>query len=362
MSNFPDILTLTGSIRTNIKRFSLPFAFSTLLCIVIILNIWDIYSVEKLVNVSIYYLSIGFFLSLFLKLWTEEVRNKKVAICISIILHTILLSDAVYLYATQTTSWIEIILARAAVICLLLTLMFILPFFREKDDIVSWNLTIISISNAGIAILTPHLMLAGICLLIASLKALFGLTLDEKWYLTIWSLCCIGLSTILFLGLFPSIERKINRTPIVSVFLEKIIHFLFLPLLGIYLVVLYVYAAKILIQWELPDGWVSILTTTLMMGYIGIVFLLYPSTQSEKNRLKQQIARWLPRLILPILFLMSVGIIRRFNDYGITINRLYILTLNIWFYIVCIGTIFNKNKRIHWIPISFSILWAWIPT
>ena len=358
MSNFPDILTLTGSIRTNIRRFPLPIAFSTLLCIVIILNIWNIYSVERLVNVSIYYLSIGFFLSLFIKLWTEEVRNKKVAICINTILHTLLLLDAVYLYVTTPTSWLEIILARTAVICLLLTLMFILPFFREKNDIASWNLTVISITNASLAILVSHLMFAGICLLLASLNALFGLTMNEKWYQTIWVLCCIGLSTILFLGFFPCVESKTNRMPIVLGFFKKIVHYLFLPLLGIYLIVLYAYAAKILIQWELPNGWVSILTTTLMMGYIGIVFLLYPSTQYEKNRLKQQIARWLPRLILPILFLMSVGIIRRFNDYGITINRLYILTLNIWFYIVCIGTIFNKNKRIHWIPISFSILFV----
>lgn len=358
MSNFPDILTLTGSIRTNIRRFPLPIAFSTLLCIVIILNIWNIYSVERLVNVSIYYLSIGFFLSLFIKLWTEEVRNKKVAICINTILHTLLLLDAVYLYVTTSTSWLEIILARTAVICLLLTLMFILPFFREKNDIASWNLTVISITNASLAILVSHLMFAGICLLLASLNALFGLTMNEKWYQTIWVLCCIGLSTILFLSLFPCVERKANRMPIVLGLFKKVVHFLFLPLLGIYMIVLYAYATKILIQWELPNGWVSILTTTLMIGYIAITFGLYPAALHEKNHLDQQIARWLPRLILPILILMSVGIIRRFNDYGITINRLYILTLNIWFYIVCIGSIINKNKRIHWIPISFSILFV----
>ena len=225
MSNFPDILTLTGSIRTNIRRFPLPIAFSTLLCIVIILNIWNIYSVERLVNVSIYYLSIGFFLSLFIKLWTEEVRNKKVAICINTILHTLLLLDAVYLYVTTPTSWLEIILARTAVICLLLTLMFILPFFREKNDIASWNLTVISITNASLAILVSHLMFAGICLLLASLNALFGLTMNEKWYQTIWVLCCIGLSTILFLGFFPCVESKTNRMPIVLGFFKKIVHF-----------------------------------------------------------------------------------------------------------------------------------------
>ena len=354
-----DILALTGNFKNNMKRFPLAIAFNILLCAVIIIAIWeDLFWENKLINVSIYYLSVGYLLSLFLKLWAEEVTNKKIATCIKIALHTILILDAIYLYVTTSSSWFEISLARAAAISTLLSIMFILPFFREKDDIASWNMTVISIANAGIAFLISHLMCVGISLLITSLNTLFELALDGEWYFTIWILCSIGLSSILFLGLLPYGEKKANRTPIVLGFFSKIIRFLFLPLLGTYLTVLYVYTIKILIQWELPEGWVSILTTALMMGYITIVFWLYPSAQQEKNTLDRQIIRWLPILILPLLILMSVGIIRRFNDYGITINRLYILALNIWFYIVCIGTIINRNKRIHWIPISFSILFV----
>ena len=53
---------------------------------------------------------------------------------------------------------------------------------------------------------------------------------------------------------------------------------------------------------------------------------------------------------------MTVGIVRRFMDYGITINRLYLATLNLWFYFVCIGLIAGRVRRISWIPISFSIV------
>ena len=47
---------------------------------------------------------------------------------------------------------------------------------------------------------------------------------------------------------------------------------------------------------------------------------------------------------------------RRFNDYGITVNRLYLATLNGWFYFVCIGLFAIKARRINWIPISFAII------
>ena len=119
---------------------------------------------------------------------------------------------------------------------------------------------------------------------------------------------------------------------------------------------LYVYAVRILTQWELPNGWVSWLVITLMAGCIAIEMGLYPSRVKNRKPTDERIARWLPALILPLLVLMSVGIGRRFLDYGITLNRLYLATLNAWFYFVCIGLIAGKAKRISWIPISFSII------
>ena len=352
-----DISTLAGNFKTNLKRFPSALGFNVMLCIVLLFFIWNNSSWEdKLTLVSIYYLSVGFLLSMSLKLWSEEVNNKRIAIYTKILLQSVLLLDAIYLYNTEPSSWMEISLARTAAISTLIANMFILPFYREKNDIASWNLTIISIGNFGIAIFISFLMFSGASLLISSLEELFGLALNEKWYFTTWIICMVFLSTLLFIGLQPLKEKKTNKAPIVLAFFNKVIRFLFVPLLGAYLLVLYSYAAKTLIQWELPNGWVSILITTLMMGCIAIEFWLYPSTQQEGIRFDKLIARWLPIFILPLLLLMSIGIIRRISDYGITINRLYISALNLWYYIVCIGLIINKNKRIHWIPISFAIL------
>ena len=53
---------------------------------------------------------------------------------------------------------------------------------------------------------------------------------------------------------------------------------------------------------------------------------------------------------------MTVGIIRRFSDYGVTISRLYLITLNLWFYFVCITLFLTKARRINWITISFALI------
>ena len=137
---------------------------------------------------------------------------------------------------------------------------------------------------------------------------------------------------------------------------DAAIRYLFVPRAALYLLVLYAYAGTILARWELPDGWVSWLVVALMAGVIAIEGGLYPSRIKAHRPTDERIARWLPLLALPLLVLMTVGIGRRFQDYGITLNRLYLVTLNGWFYFVCIGLIVNRARRLGWIPISFSLV------
>lgn len=66
----------------------------------------------------------------------------------------------------------------------------------------------------------------------------------------------------------------------------------------------------------------------------------------------------MPLLMMPLLILMSIGICRRISDYGITASRLYLATINVWFYVVCIIMLKTKVRRIHWIPISFCVIFA----
>ena len=51
--------------------------------------------------------------------------------------------------------------------------------------------------------------------------------------------------------------------------------------------------------------------------------------------------------------MMSVGIGRRFSDYGVTIQRLYLLLFNLWCYAVCIGLIVCRSRKVMWVAWSF---------
>ena len=340
------------------RRFPVTLSFALALTA---LQLWltatDWHGEEKLLVTLFYFLSVGTLLSLSLHLWAEEVKRRKLRLGVQILAPVLLALDAIFLYHNiEGTRAIDIGIAHGAALLAIGLSLFFLPFFRERDDIPAWNFAQTAIGTLALTLIVGAVMSGGLSLLALSLHQLFGVDVSHKCYLYILILCCELLPLLMFLGLLPEGERKHDRQPQPTSFLQGIIHYLFLPLAGLYLLVLYIYAGTILTRWELPDGWVSWLVVALMAGVIAIELGLYPSRIKQKRPTDERIARWLPLLALPLLVLMTVGIGRRFLDYGITINRLYLATLNAWFYFVCIGLIVSRARRLSWIPISFSLV------
>ena len=349
--------TATEAFQNCLKRFPVTVTFIFVFTAYLIyLTYTDWKGEDRLLFIIGYYLSVGILLSLTLHLWSEEVKNRLWKTGINLAAHALLIADAflLYHYLTTESSWIEIGIAHAAAILAVGLSTFFLSFLREKNDIASWNFALNTVSAYIVTQVIGLILCAGISLLLFSLLHLFDIHISGKCYAYIYYLCNVSLGLMLFLGLLPQGNDKHNREPHSSEFLNGILHYLFLPLTAGYLIVLYIYATRILISWELPIGWVSWLIVALMTVCIAVQFGLYPTRFKEGKRFDNWIARWMPVLILPLLLLMTIGIIRRFNDYGITINRLYLATLNGWFYIVCIGLFVIKARRINWIPISFA--------
>lgn len=360
-SNFIEkaVYTIAEAFRNCLKRFPITvvFVFALTGHLIYLWTTKGNVSDGKLIYIISYYLSVGTLLSLTLHLWSEEMERKAAKVITHLIGHSLLLADACFLYSqSPDLVWAEIIIAHSAAILALGLSVFFLSFFREKNDVPSWNFALSSLGAFVTANILGSIMSGGLCLLLFSLQKLFGLDIDTRGYGYITILCNVLLTMMLFLGLLPKGKAKHDRKPLARSFLNTAAHYLFLPLTGAYLLVLYVYAAKILISWELPDGWVSWLVTVLMMGCVTIEFSIYPTRMALSGKWDERIARWLPMLVLPLLVLMSVGIARRFNDYGITINRLYLAAFNGWCYLVCIGLFANRARRINWIPISFAAI------
>ena len=336
------------------RRFPSACTFAFLLAFALILMVIT----DEFRGVAIYYLTAGFLLSLMLSLWAEEYHNKRVVWTVTAIAHILLLIDAIYLWNLDSSRYsMALIIARAAVYVALILGILFLPFYQAKNDVKSWNFTRRMLIAMVLAYLVGGVMTGGIELLLLGIQSLFDIHIEDKLYAIVSILFALLLPLLLVLSRVPGGERKHDETILVSRFLTGTTRYLFIPLVVCYMVVLYLYLARIVFSWELPNGTITWLVTIMMFGIIAIEFLLYPTMRSEDSKpFERWVVRWFPILALPLVILMTVGIVRRLGDYGITVNRLYVLTLNLWFYAVCIGLFVLKARRIHWIPLSFGAI------
>ena len=341
------------------KRFpvvSILIVTLTAYIILLIQNGWDTFS-ERNVTFLFSVLPTSALLTLSFHLFNEEYPRKGVSYIVEALLLIGWVAYCRYITADNLNIDINEVLFLVSVICFILSI-FTLSFIRRKNDLPVWNFAIRVLFGAAIAFIIGLILSGGVSLLFLSLDKLFGLEISDKVYTTGLTVCLVLITPILFLLQIPGGEKKQDdAVPTLSKFYRGVIQNLFIPLLICYFVTLYVYALNILIRWELPNGWVSSLVTTLMAGMLVLIFLLYPQQyQAQLKRAERFALHIAPLLTLPVLVLMSIGIFRRISDYGITVPRLYLLLFNIWCYLACIILLMKRSRNIWWLPVSFGIM------
>ena len=229
-----------------------------------------------------------------------------------------------------------------------------IPFWRDREDERICLGTRDILQDGFSSGLVTGLLLGGLLLLIALGNIIFGDSLDvDSLAQVVAILFGLGLFGMLFLTRIPAPWPSGEGF---SRILEGAAKWLFLPLLGVYLVTLYIYAIRILVQWKLPDGNVSILIAVSMALLLFVVYVLGPWSRKEEPEIWKDLIRVLPWLLIPLLVLMSVGIVRRISDYGFTVDRAYLALFNLWCYGVCLYLGLSGCRKFRWIPLSFSLI------
>ena len=304
----------------------------------------------------VFYPATGALLAVALSLLTEDFKSRALAVATQAVIHAAWLGISVYLAQIDSFSMPQLIAVAATVFAIGLAV-FLICFYRKNQDLQFWNFSIRTAGALAVSVVIGGALALGLLLLVESLKMLFGLGFEDAVYGDIWAVCMCLLAPMLFMFIIPKGEDKyLNEAPEFSRFTQGVVQYLFMPLLGVYFITLYVYAAKILLQWSLPVGGVSYLVSGSMVLMILLIYVTYPVQHLEGRKLFKRVSRLLPVVMLPLLALMSVAIGRRLSDYGITVNRLYLLAFNVWCYAVCLWLIFTRNKRIWLIPASFAVI------
>jgi hypothetical protein len=138
--------------------------------------------------------------------------------------------------------------------------------------------------------------------------------------------------------------------------LKILTQYVLLPLVVIYLAILYAYTGKIVATWAWPHGWVANLVLGFSITGVFSLLLVFPIRERIESLWIRVFARWFNLALIPLIVLLLVSIWRRVAEYGITENRYIVIIMGLWLAGLVVATLITKGNTIRMIPVSLCVL------
>jgi hypothetical protein len=234
----------------------------------------------------------------------------------------------------------------------------IAPYIHADERQGFWRFNEILFTRIFTAVLFSVVLYAGLTLAMLSCKMLLKIDIDGKRYLELWELIAGVFNTWFFLSGIPTDYEELNSEKVFPKGLKIFTQYILIPLVSVYMLILYAYGIKILFLWKLPIGWVSM--PILWYAEVGIlaVLLVYPLRNDEQNAWVRFFARFFFTATLPLILLLYIATWTRIDTYGITEKRYYLLIVGTWLACISVYYIFSKQKNIRYIPVSLALIGA----
>ena len=191
-------------------------------------------------------------------------------------------------------------------------------------------------------------------LALLAVRELFGVSFDSNGYGYLFVVLGALFNTWFFLAGVPSDFALLEQEAPYPTGLKVFTQFVLLPLVALYVVILYAYLGRILVQWTLPNGWVSGLILALAVAGIFALLLIHPLRQRPENTWIRTFARWFYRALFPLLGLLAVAIGTRVRAYGLTEERYFVLLLAAWLLGLAGYFLWRRGQGIIWIPVTLA--------
>ena len=206
-------------------------------------------------------------------------------------------------------------------------------------------------SNFLLSIVFTLSVIFGFMTSLKAMELLFGFEIEDKIYGDIF------FSSIVFVGVNYFLYHLIDESKSSeNKFLSKanliFTKYILTPITIFYLLILYSYTFKILIDGVLPKG----VLAWIVIGFTAIGVLTYLSWTPywhEKNKKFKKI--FILAIFLQTLML-GLAIYTRIAEYGWTVSRYLVVAYGVWLFGICLYFLIKDDAKYKWIFISFSAI------
>lgn len=264
-----------------------------------------------------------------------------------------------YILPDKKNSFTEVYAYIIAVTALLSHLLVSFVPFLEKDrELRFWQYNKNLFINIFLTAVFTGVLTGGVELAILAVDKLFDFNFHDRIYRDTFFVLAILGSSFIFLLFNDKGLNNLEKDGTYPVVLKFFTQFILIPLLLIYVTILYFYSVKILINWQLPRGWVSYLVLAYSIVGILALLLVHPLKEENAKSWVRIFSRAFYYTIVPLIVLLFTAIFTRILEYGYTEPRYFVLLLALWLLSIVVYFIFNKKATIKFIPVSLFLFGA----
>jgi len=238
----------------------------------------------------------------------------------------------------------------------LVLLVMIVPYLKQGELTGFWQYNKTLIFRLFVTAIFSIVLFAGLAIALAAMDKLFGVSVPEKRYGELWVLMAGLFAPWFFLAGVPEDLEGLDKIEEYPKGLKIFAQYVLLSLVLVYLLILYAYLLKILVQWNWPKGWVSSLILGFSATSILSLLLMHPIRDRSENAWIRAAGKWLYIVLIPLIVVLFLAVTERIGDYGITENRYAGIALGIWLAAQVLYFLFSKSRSIKFTIGSLCLL------
>ena len=208
---------------------------------------------------------------------------------------------------------------------------------------------LVLIIEIAVAYLYAFVLFGALCLLVVGADVLFGIVDFSKAVTYLATLCFMPIMATIFLSRLGAVESGHSPYGAGIHVINNLFNNILAPVLGLYVLLLYVYLAKIIVLRQLPT---TSVVNLILWPMALAVFVLFMVDHNRDRTAAYYFRKLLPQAALPLLGLMYYAWFLRVHQYGLTENRYMIFALGLWVAFAMIHFIVQKRELHMILPMT----------
>jgi hypothetical protein len=234
----------------------------------------------------------------------------------------------------------------------------VLPYVAGPETAGFWQFNRILFTRFLLASLYTAVLWAGLSVALLAVHELFGVTIVPETYGYLWAVMALLVHPWILLAGIPSDYTALDSLDEYPRAIRIFAQFILLPLIAVYLVILYIYLGRIILTAVWPSGWIGYLVSSVSAVGVLALLLVHPARGQRDAGWVARYSRWFFAVMLPPLVMLFLAIGGRIAQYGVTEPRYFLLVLAIWFSALALYYTIRASSTIREIPFSLMIVAA----